>query len=126
MGVRNIHHTKSSRHRLAGGVIVALGLTASVVASAWRDNSTLGAPRLWPWLLTGLQVLSLWSAGRGLWWAWLLGGAVQLPWIAYALMTSQIGFIPGCAISASVQFYSFLRSAAPSNPPSRRPMEAPT
>jgi len=26
-------------------------------------------------------------------------------------MTDQIGFIPGCAISASVQFYSFLKTA---------------
>jgi hypothetical protein len=61
--------------------------------------------------LTGLQVLALWSAGRKLWWGWLLGGMVQFPWIAYALLTEQIGFIPGCAISASVQIVAFLRDS---------------
>jgi hypothetical protein len=38
-----------------------------------------------------------------------LGGSVQLPWIAYAVATTQHGFIPGCAISAAVQTHSFLR-----------------
>lgn len=79
--------------------------------SSARDGSPLGAPALWPWLLTALQVLALWAAGRQRWWAWLLGGAVQIPWIAYALVTEQIGFIPGCAVSASVQIYSFLRNS---------------
>jgi hypothetical protein len=96
---------------LTGGVVASLGLSVAVVVSAARDNSSLGAPALWPWLLTGLQVLSLWAAGRRQWWAWLLGGSLQLPWIAYALMTDQFGFIPGCAISASVQIYSFLHES---------------
>ena len=107
-------HTSQDRlrswHSLTGGVVASLGLSIAVVLSSARDDSALGAPPVWPWLLTGLQVLSLWAAGRRLWWAWLLGGSVQLPWIAYALMTDQLGFIPGCAISASVQIYSFLRS----------------
>jgi hypothetical protein len=51
----------------------------------------------------------LWSAGRGWWWGWLLGGTVQVPWIAYALATGQIGFIPGCAVSALVQILAFMR-----------------
>lgn len=97
------------------------GLSTAVIVSAWRDTSTLGAPSLWPWLLTGLQVLALWSAGRGRWWGWLLGGSVQIPWIAYAVMTDQIGFIPGCAVSASVQIYSYLKTTT-----LRRPMEATT
>jgi len=100
-----------TRRSLTGGVVASLGLSIAVVASSARDDSSLGAPAHWPWLLTGLQVLSLWAAGRRHWWAWLLGGSVQLPWIAYALMTDQIGFIPGCAISASVQIYSFLHNA---------------
>ncbi|MGH7425670.1 MAG: hypothetical protein ACREJP_05840, partial [Candidatus Methylomirabilales bacterium] len=61
----------------------------------------------WPWLLTSLQVVALWSAGGGRWWGWLLGAAVQFPWIAYAVTTGQLGFIPGCAISAAVQAHSF-------------------
>jgi hypothetical protein len=69
--------------------------------------------RAWPWVLTGLQVLALWAAGRGLRFGWLLGGTVQLPWIVYALLTDQIGFIPGCVVSACVQFYSYAAAVAP-------------
>jgi hypothetical protein len=69
--------------------------------------------RHWPWVLTGLQVLALWAAGRGLRLGWLLGGTVQFPWIVYALLTNQIGFIPGCVVSASVQLYSYAAAEAP-------------
>lgn len=69
--------------------------------------------RLWPWVLTGLQVCGLWAAGRGLRVGWLVGGTVQFPWIVYALLTNQIGFIPGCAVSASVQLYSYAAAATP-------------
>ena len=99
------------RRSLTGGAVGSLGLSIAVVVSSARDESALGAPALWPWLLTGLQVLSLWAAGRRHWWAWLLGGSVQLPWIAYAVMTDQVGFIPGCAIAALVQIYSFLHNS---------------
>lgn len=95
--------------RLLGGLCAATCTSLIVVASAAGDDSALGAPAVWPWLLTGLQVLSLWSAGRRHWWGWLMGGCVQLPWIAYALMTDQVGFVPGCLISALVQLSSFLR-----------------
>jgi hypothetical protein len=87
-----------------------VALAIAVIVTAWGDDSRLGAPSVWPWLLTGLQVLALWSAGRGWWWGWLLGGMVQVPWIAYALATGQIGFVPGCAVSASVQFFAFMRN----------------
>ena len=100
----------STGHTLVCGAVTGLGLSVAVLVSAARDQSPLGAPTLWPWVLTGLQVFSLWSAGRHHWWAWLLGGSVQLPWVAYALVTGQIGFIPGCVFSASVQIYSFLRN----------------
>ena len=69
--------------------------------------------RHWPWVLTALQVLGLWAAGRGLRCGWLLGGTVQFPWIAYALLTNQIGFIPGCLVSACVQLYSYSAAVAP-------------
>ncbi len=68
---------------------------------------------LWPWVLTGLQVLGLWAAGRGFSSGWLLGGTVQFPWIGYALLTNQLGFIPGCAVSAGVQLSSYAAAVAP-------------
>ena len=84
-------------------------ITGLLVSSAWTADSPLGVPGYWTWLLTGLQVLALWGAGGKRWWGWVLGAAVQPPWIAYALLTGQLGFIPGCVISAAVQTHSFLR-----------------
>jgi hypothetical protein len=112
MGTRHPPRTTAghtARNRLVGAGLAALVISGTVIATAWDDETALGAPRYWPWLLTGLQVLALWSAGAGRWWGWLLGGSVQLPWIAYAAMTTQLGFIPGCLVSAAVQTYSFLR-----------------
>ncbi|TDE00591.1 hypothetical protein [Jiangella asiatica] len=95
--------------RLGWGALLSLAVSAAVVASASSSASRIGAPPYWPWLLTGLQVLGLWAAGSRRWWGWLLGAAVQPPWIAYAFVTGQFGFVPGCAISATVQAYSFAR-----------------
>lgn len=69
--------------------------------------------RYWPWVLTALQVIGLWAAGHGLRVGWLLGGTVQFPWIVYALLTDQIGFIPGCVVSACVQLSSYAAAVAP-------------
>lgn len=91
----------------------SVGVCTALMVSAMGDTTPLGAPRYWPWLLTGLQVIALWSAGSGRWWGWLLGGSVQLPWIAYAVVTTQFGFVPGCAISASVQIHNFVRNGLP-------------
>ena len=94
--------------RLIGTVGLSALVTAALVMSS-GVTSRLGVPQQWPWLLTGVQVLSLWAAGRPHWWGWPLGAAVQPAWIAYALLTGQLGFIPGCAISAVIQIYSFTR-----------------
>jgi hypothetical protein len=88
----------------ASSVVVLL-----VLLTAWGSGSRLGAPTYWPWLLTGTQVAALWAAGGHHWWGWPLGASVQPPWIAYALMTDQLGFIPGCMFSGAVQTLSFLR-----------------
>lgn len=112
MAAQTIRDTGPGR-LLTVGLLAATGLSIIVVASAFPHDSGLGAPTLWPWLLTGLQVLSLWSAGRRYWWGWLMGGSVQLPWIAYAVMTEQVGFVPGCLISATVQLYTFARNTTP-------------
>jgi hypothetical protein len=111
----SLHHKLDSSRRLTAGLAGATALSIGLVVSAWGDETDLGASEMWPWLLTGLQVLALWSAGRRWWWGWLLGGMVQFPWIAYAWMTGQIGFIPGCAISALVQVFAFVRNS-PANP----------
>ncbi|MQA99756.1 MAG: hypothetical protein GEU78_05615 [Actinobacteria bacterium] len=93
--------------------VTAPALSALVLITAAGTDAHLGASRYWPWVPTGLQVLGLWSAGSGQRWGWLLGAAVQLPWIAYALVTGQLGFIPGCAISAVVQAHSFATDQSP-------------
>jgi hypothetical protein len=101
--------------RRSGLLPAAIGapvLSLIVVVTAAGHDDPLGAPTYWPWLLTGLQVLALWAAGTGRRLGWLLGAAVQLPWIAYAIVTAQLGFIPGCAVSAVVQTHTFLSGGA--------------
>lgn len=96
--------------RLTHTALGSLAVVALVVATSLADSSRLGAPAYWPWLLTGAQVTALWAAGAGRWWGWPLGAAMQPPWIAYALLTGQVGFIPGCLVSAAVQTLSFVRN----------------
>lgn len=84
----------------------------AVTASSQVTTSALGAPVFWTWFLTGLQVTALWVAGRGHGWGWMVGSAVQPGWIAYAILTGQLGFVIGCAISAGVQLASYLRLSA--------------
>jgi hypothetical protein len=87
-------------------------LIAAIVATSIHVESALGAPGYWAWVLTGLQVLALRTAATGRDWGWLFGASVQLPWIAYAVATAQIGFVPGCLISAAIQARGYLRSQA--------------
>ena len=82
-----------------------------MIVSSRSDPSELGAPVYWTWALTGLQVMALWVAGRGLAWGWMIGSAVQPGWIAYALMTDQLGFVIGCGISTGVQLSAYLRAS---------------
>jgi hypothetical protein len=98
---------------MVGRVLAAAGLSVAVClaifVSAQTSETRLGAPAYWAWFLTGMQVTGLWGAGFKRWWGWGVGAAVQPPWIAYALLTAQIGFIPGCAVSAAVQAATFIR-----------------
>jgi hypothetical protein len=50
---------------------------------------------LWSWVLTAFGLSCFWLAGRKIWWAWYVGIAGQFVWLAYALITGQLGFIIG-------------------------------
>ena len=96
--------------RLAAAVALSAAACALVAWTSWTNDTRLGAPLYWAWILTGLQVAALWAAGRKRWWAWLLGAGVQPVWITYAILTGQLGFVLGCLISAAVQVHNFLRT----------------
>lgn len=100
------------RARSAIGVWLCLSATLclAVLVSSRSDPSELGSPVYWTWALTGFQVVALWVAGRGRAWGWMVGSAVQPGWIAYALMTDQLGFVIGCGISTAVQLSAYLRA----------------
>jgi hypothetical protein len=101
------------RRQVMGPIVLSIGMTLILVLTSSTTETRLGAPLYWSWLLTGLQVLALWAAGAEYRWGWLLGASVQPAWIAYAVLTDQVGFVPGCAVSAAVQLCSFLRGQAP-------------
>jgi hypothetical protein len=90
---------------------LAVPLCLAVAITSRSDPGELGAPLYWTWALTGLQVTALWVAGRGRAWGWMLGSAVQPGWIAYALLTNQLGFVIGCVISTGVQLSGYLRAS---------------
>jgi hypothetical protein len=47
----------------------------------------------WSWLLTAVGVLGLYLAGRRSPWGWAVGLGAQGLWLAYAVATTQYGFI---------------------------------
>lgn len=50
---------------------------------------------LWSWALTAVGLTCFWLAGRKVWWAWYVGIAGQFLWLAYSLLTAQVGFLVG-------------------------------
>jgi xanthine/uracil permease len=119
------------RRQLMGPLVMgplglSIGITLILVFTSSATETRLGAPLYWSWLLTGLQVLALWAAGAEHRWGWLLGASVQPPWIVYAVLTDQVGFIPGCAISAAVQICSFVRWRHPREVGGRYPWPSET
>lgn len=114
------------QRQLMGPLGLSIGITLILVLTSSSTESRLGAPLYWPWLLTGLQVLALWAAGAEYRWGWLLGASVQPPWIVYAVLTDQVGFIPGCAISAAIQICSFVRWRLPREVVGRYPWPSET
>jgi len=51
----------------------------------------------WSWVLTAFGLTTMWLAGRKVWWAWFVGLAGQTAWLAYGLVTHQLGFLVGAA-----------------------------
>ena len=102
--------TSRARSGIGAWLCLSAALCLAVTVSSRTDPSELGAPVYWTWALTGVQVMALWVAGRGYRWGWMVGSAVQPGWIAYALMTDQLGFVIGCAISTGVQLSAYLRA----------------
>ena len=102
--------TPRARGGLGAWLCLCAVLCLAVAVSSRTDPSELGAPAYWTWALTSLQVMALWVTGRGHAWGWMVGSAVQPGWIAYALLTDQLGFVIGCAISTVVQLSAYLRA----------------
>jgi hypothetical protein len=47
----------------------------------------------WSWLLTTISVVGLWGTAGDRRWGWALNLAGQPLWLAYALLTHQLGFL---------------------------------
>jgi hypothetical protein len=80
-----------------------------ILLTARASTASLGVPPAWAWVLTGTQLLGLWVAGHQRPSGWLIGFVVQPGWIVYALLSGQLGFVPGCAVSAGVHLATFMR-----------------
>lgn len=49
--------------------------------------------QFWSWLLGAVGLLGFYLAGRRVWWAWYVNIANQVLWIAYSIITEQLGFL---------------------------------
>lgn len=50
---------------------------------------------IWSWALTAVGLTCFILAGRKVWWAWYVGIAGQVLWLAYSITTAQWGFLIG-------------------------------
>lgn len=60
----------------------------------------------WSWALTLVGVTGLYLAGKKNWWGWAIGLGAQVLWVAYAVSTSQWGFL----MSAGAYGWVYLRN----------------
>lgn len=63
---------------------------------------------LWSWILTAVGVFGLWLAGRKSPWGWAVGLGAQGLWLAYAVTTSQYGFIASAGAYGWVYLRNFM------------------
>jgi len=56
----------------------------------------------WSWLLMIIGITGLWLAGNRKTIGWMIGVGAQVPWVAYALATSQWGFLVSALVYGTV------------------------
>ena len=57
---------------------------------------------LWSWALTLIGAACFILVGRKVWWAWYVGIANQVLWLAYSLVTAQYGLLLGVVLYSVV------------------------
>lgn len=82
----------------------------------------------WSWLLTAVGVTGLYVAGRKSRWGWAIGLGAQGLWIAYALVSTQYGFLAsslayGAVYGRNLHRWSKERSAASAEGPRLLPLD---
>ena len=63
----------------------------------------------WSWALTVVGLTCFWLAGRKVWWAWFVGIAGQSLWLAYSIVTGQLGFLVGVGAYTAVYVRNQIR-----------------
>lgn len=63
----------------------------------------------WSWCLAAIGITGLWLAGSGRKSGWVVGIAVQVLWIAYAVVTAQWGFIASALAYGTVNTRNLVR-----------------
>lgn len=52
----------------------------------------------WSYILTAVGIAGFILAGRKVWWSWYINIFCQILWFAYAIVTTQYGFIAAAVL----------------------------
>ncbi len=63
--------------------------------------------QFWSWLLGIVGLLGFYLAGRRVWWAWYVNIINQIFWLAYSIITGQLGFL----VTTFAYFFVFSKNA---------------
>jgi len=69
----------------------------------------------WSWILAAIGVSGIYFVGKKTIWGWLILLFNEIIWIAYALITTQYGFIVSAVAYAAVYIRSYLHWKEDSN-----------
>ncbi len=58
--------------------------------------------QLWSWILTAVGLSGFFLVGKKVWWSWYINLGCQALWFAYAIATTQYGFIVASILYAVV------------------------